>query len=110
MKNNKGFTLIELLAVIVILSGVALVAVASVSSSLENRDKKECEEQVSLAKNAAKVYFSLHDGETSVSVEKLKTDGYFNGNQKVDRLVNSIGDITINRSSGEINIGNPCSN
>ena len=85
MKNNKGFTLVELLAVIVILSSIALVTVASVSSSLGRRDEKECNEQIALAKNAAKIYFSLKGG-TEVSVETLKAEGYFASNQKVDRL------------------------
>lgn len=69
MKNRKGFTLIELLAVIVILSSISIVTVVSVTSSLERRDVKECQEQVALAKNAAKIYFSLN--------------GYDNNNQGV---------------------------
>lgn len=86
MKNNKGFTLVELLAVIVILSSVALVVVASVSSSLSRREDRECDEQKALAKNAAKIYFSLNEGIASVSVETLKNEGYFASNQKVDRI------------------------
>lgn len=60
MRNRKGFTLIELLAVIVILSSISIVTVVSVTSSLERRNVKECKEQVALAKNAAKIYFSLN--------------------------------------------------
>lgn len=86
MKNNKGFTLVELLAVIVILSSIALITVASVSSSLGRREEKECNEQKALAKNAAKIYFSLNDDVTSVSVETLKSEGYFASNQKVDKI------------------------
>ena len=83
--NNKGFTLIELLAVIVILASMSLVVVASVTSSLERRDVKECEEQIELAKNAAKIYFSLEGG-NSVTVNTLKTENYFNENSKTNRL------------------------
>ena len=72
--NNKGFTLVELLSVIVILVSVSLVAVGGVSESLERRDRKECEEQVELAINAAKIYFSLESG------------NYFTSNKKLDRL------------------------
>ena len=57
--NRKGFTLVELLAVIVILSSLSIVAVVSVTSSLQRRSDRECQEQISLAKNAAKIYFSL---------------------------------------------------
>ena len=71
MKKTDGFTLIELLAVIVILVSVSLVAVGGISSSLENRDEKECEEQKELSISAAKIYFSL-DGtgtnEVTVSI------------------------------------------
>lgn len=83
--NNKGFTLIELLAVIVILISVSLVSVYGISSSLDNRAKKECNEQIELAKNAAKIYFSL-DGLNSenVKVGTLKEKNYLK--EKTDKL------------------------
>lgn len=72
MKDRKGFTLIELLSVIVILSSISIVVVVSVTSSLERRDVKECQEQVALAKNAAKIYFSLNgNNNQGVTVECL---------------------------------------
>lgn len=89
--NNKGFTLIELLAVIVILVGISLTAVIGISSSLDRRENKECEEQIELAKNAAKIYFSLLDRDstiTSVSILELKDNEYLSG-EKVDRLLDS---------------------
>lgn len=85
MRNNKGFTLIELLAVIIILSGIALVAVSSITSSLTRRESKECDEQKQLAINAAKIYFSLNN-EATVSVGTLKTQEYFNEQSKINRL------------------------
>ena len=85
MTNNKGFTLIELLAVIIILSGVALVAVTSISSSLSKREEKECMEQIGLAKNAAKIYFSLNN-EVTVKIGTLISDNYFNETSKIDIL------------------------
>ena len=93
--NNKGFTLVELLAVIVILTSMSLVAVASISSSLERRDVKECEEQIELAKNAAKIYFSLNDDacdfslsdySCEVSISTLKNEKYFNEISKTNKL------------------------
>lgn len=78
--NNKGFTLIELLAVIVILVGISLTTVMGISASLERRDIKECKEQIEIAKNAAKIYFSLLDKNSnieSVTVETLKANDYF---------------------------------
>ncbi len=86
--NNKGFTLIELLAVVVILSMISLVVVGSISSSLNRRSTKECEEQKELAKNAAKIYFSLNN-ETIVTISTLKSGGYFNEKSKLDKLKNA---------------------
>ena len=85
--NNKGFTLVELLAVILILLGISLIAVSSVSSSLGRREDKEITEQQELAKNAAKIYFSLSDTEvTQVTVLELKNGQYFNGESKTSKL------------------------
>ena len=83
--NNKGFTLVELLAVIVILLSVSLVSVYGISSSLNKRDIKECNEEIELAKNAAKIYFSL-DGlyESKVTIEELKAKNYLK--EKTDKL------------------------
>ena len=57
--NNKGFTLIELLAVIVILISISFVAVSQITSSLTRREERECEEQIEIAKNAAKIYLYM---------------------------------------------------
>lgn len=96
--NNKGFTLIELLAVIVILISISLVSVYGISSSLDNRDKKECSEQIELAKNAAKIYFSL-DGlnSESVTISTLKEKNYLK--EKTDKLKDT---DTINISNSGI--------
>ena len=82
--NNKGFTLVELLAVMVILISISLIAVASITSSLDRRDEKECEEQKELALNAAKIYFSLNDV-IEVDVSTLISDEYI-AQEKVDRI------------------------
>lgn len=85
MKDKKGFTLIELLAVLVILVGISMVAVMGISASLERRDEKELEEQIELAKNSAKIYFSLSEGITSVKISELVDNNYLDG-QKVSKL------------------------
>ena len=91
MKHNSGFTLVELLAVIVILGSISLVTVMGITASLERRDVKECEEQVELVKNAAKIYFSLQEtgpknGDT-VRVDTLVEAGYID-DIKTKRLKN----------------------
>lgn len=82
--NRRGFTLIELLAVIVILSGISLLVVSSINSTLERRDEKEKNEQIELAKNAAKIYFSLNDV-NNVKIQEL-IDGDYLSSSKVNRL------------------------
>lgn len=83
--NKKGFTLVELLSVIVILVAISFVAVSGISSSLSNRDKKECMEQQELAVGAAKIYFSLNNT-SEVKILELKNGGYLKDGNKVDRL------------------------
>lgn len=82
--NRRGFTLIELLAVIVILSGISLLVVSSINSTLERRDEKEYIEQIELAKNAAKIYFSLNDV-NNVKIQDLINGDYLSSS-KVGRL------------------------
>lgn len=83
--NNKGFTLVELLSVMVILISISLVVVVSITSSLERGDEKECQQQIELAINSAKIYFSMEGG-SSVSVETLVSSGYIKDDQRVDKI------------------------
>ena len=106
MKNNKGFTLVELLAVIVILLAVSSVVGWGITNTLENREKKECKEQVELAKGAAKIYFSINKSKTEVTIETLKKDEYFANNSKTDRL-NDSDKITLNKTSGVVKYNKP---
>lgn len=84
--NRKGFTLVELLAVLVILSVLSLVTVSGISASLEKRDIKECEEEIELAKNAAKMYFSLDgSGRDRVTVKELRDNNYLS-EEKIKKI------------------------
>lgn len=82
--NNKGFTLVELLAVIVILLGISLVVLSSVTSSLEKRETNEKNNQEELAINAAKIYFSLNDTKY-VQVKTLVENEYLDKTE-IDKL------------------------
>lgn len=84
--NKKGFTLVELLAVIVVLSGLSLIVVSSINSTLERREEKEVNEQKELAINAAKIYFSLESG-TSVKISELINENYLSSDKasKLDK-------------------------
>lgn len=108
--NNMGFTLVELLSVMVILISISLVVVVSVTSSLDRRGVKECEEQQELAVGVAKIYFSLED-KSSVKISELKAGGYFKDNKKVDKL-NDEDKITISNNEYLYNglpVGESCS-
>lgn len=104
--DNKGFTLVELLAVIVILISISFVAVGGISSSLEKRNEKECEEQRELAISAAKMYFSLNNEDitsSSVYVKTLIENNYFSDDSKVDRLdPNSVIKLSSDKTKYEI--------
>lgn len=86
--NNKGFTLVELLAVMVILISISLVAVVTVTESLTRREEKELNEQIELAKGAAKIYFSLN-GNSCVEISELISGNYFSETHKIDELNSS---------------------
>lgn len=101
--NKKGFTLVELLAVIVILLGLSVLTSWGISSALERRDEQELNEQQELAKGAAKIYFSLTNSETCVNVSKLKSDGYFSNNSKIDKIKD--GSLKINEGVITYNTG-----
>lgn len=58
--NNKGFTLVELLAVIVILVTILLIAIPSITSSLERSKTKQLEAKKALIVSAAEIYVSDH--------------------------------------------------
>ena len=80
----------------IILISISLVSVINITSSLERRDVKECEEQQELAVSLAKIYFSLEEGSKAVTVGTLDNKGYFKENDKRDRL----------KDTDEITIGN----
>ena len=106
MKDNKGFTLVELLAVILILIGISLVAVSSISASLERRDRRECQEQIAIVKNAAKMYFSLNeDSVTIVTLEQLIAGGYLTEKSKYNRITNG----SISKTSSTYQFSGSCS-
>ena len=73
-----------------ILLSISLVAVGGITESLQNRYIKECKEQQELAIGAAKIYFSLNSGITSVELNVLNGDGggvdYFKDDKKIDKL------------------------
>ena len=67
--NNKGFTLIELLAVLIIMITILLIAIPSISSSLERKEKT--------IKTAAEVYVDTYLSKSKESLFKTGSCGVY---------------------------------
>jgi len=55
--NNKGFTLVEVLAVLLIISMLVTIVSVSISSTINEYEKKLSKTQISMIEDAASVYF-----------------------------------------------------
>lgn len=89
--NNKGFTLVELLAVMVILLSISVIAVTNVTASLKRNEDQELKTYEKIAINAAKIYFSMTDDQSSeqndsVSIYKLISKKYIKDDTKFNEL------------------------
>lgn len=73
--NNKGFTLVELLAVVVIMLAISVMAVSSISSSIERNKKKQTAAKIKVIESSAEVYYNDHknvlSGKNCLSLGKL---------------------------------------
>ena len=58
--NDKGFTLVELLAVLVILVTILLIAIPSITSSVERNKQKLLEKKIDIIEVAAESYVNLY--------------------------------------------------
>ncbi len=96
--NNRGFTLIELLAVVVILLAISVIAISSISASIERNKVKQNNAKKEVIVSYGKLYYEEHknslyreNGNSNsgcISINKLElsdnemkdADGdYFNG-------------------------------
>lgn len=69
--SDSGFTLTELVAVLVIISILALIAVASYFGGTQRAAAAACLENQRIIEEAIPVYMSLHGGETPSSIDDL---------------------------------------
>lgn len=81
---KKGFTLIELICVIVLLGIIAMIAIPTINTAINNSKEKAYNEQIALIEDTAKTYTSKHSlklpNQTSgsklcVSVAEMQKDG-----------------------------------
>lgn len=86
-KNNKGFTLVELLGVIVILISILLIAIPTVTSSIERNKAKQKESKIELLLSNAQLYISDLKPTTSICVitrSVLLENGYITKKMLLD--------------------------
>lgn len=83
LKNEKGLTLVELLAVIVILAIVAMIAIPAIGNIIENSRYNAVKADAINVLNAANLYFTENNGETTVTVGTLKEDGFLDSEGKI---------------------------
>ena len=81
---KKGFTLIELICVIVLLGIIAMIAIPTINTAINNSKEKAYNEQIALIEDTAKTYTSKHSlkllnqtngSKLCVSVAEMKKDG-----------------------------------
>lgn len=83
--NNKGFTLVELLAVLVILITILLIAIPSITSSVERNKQNALAKKYDIIEATAETYVNLYknsfnynnfiSGSCGISTDKLKEKG-----------------------------------
>lgn len=84
LKDQKGLTLIELLAVIVILAIIAAIAIPAIGNIIENSRYSAVKADATNVLSAAQVYYTENADQTSVSINKLTTDGFLTSPGKID--------------------------
>lgn len=99
-KNNKGFTLVELLAVLVILITILLIAIPSITSSVERNKQKMLEKKYNIIEAQAEAYVNLYknkinytkfkSGTCGINVQKIKDVGLLTNDDLLDSNNNVI--------------------
>ena len=76
LKNRKGVTLVELLAVIVIMGIIAAIAVPAIGGLIKNAEEKAVIGDLTSLTEAARMYSSVNEDDTSVTGAELETAKY----------------------------------
>ena len=106
---KKAFTLIELVMVIVVLGLIALIAVPTVNSIINDSKEKAYNNQIKTIENTARTYMTNHPSELPkagdvkcITTEKLKQEGLLSKekiqNPKSNEELNGAVKITWNKN------------
>lgn len=95
--NNKGFTLVELLGVIVILVAILLIAIPTITSSIERSKEKQLNGKIDLIISGAELYIS--DIKTSsnschIELSTLRSGDYITAKTLIDPTSDSEANIS----------------
>lgn len=102
IKSNKGFTLIELIVVLAVLAIIMAIAVPRFLGVQQEAKEKADNNSVELIKKAAELYFAAEvDDDNKVTVGELKSAKYLGD---VNTTTLTVGDITINRTTGVVTV------
>lgn len=121
--NNKGFTLVELLAVLVILITILLIAIPTITSSVERNKQNALAKKYDIIEAAAETYVNLYknsiryndfiSGTCGIEINDLKEVGLLTDDDLKDADNNTIlGYVKYNSSNKKYeysNTGTSCS-
>jgi len=121
--NNKGFTLVELLAVLVILITILLIAIPTITSSVERNKQNALAKKYDIIEAAAETYVNLYknsiryndfiSGTCGIEINDLKDIGLLTDDDLKDADNNTIlGYVKYNSSNKKYeysNTGTSCS-
>lgn len=71
-RHEEGFTLTEIMAVLLVISILALIAIASYFGATRRAAAAACLENQRIIEQAAPVYMSLNDGHKPASIDDLE--------------------------------------
>ncbi|MCL4079669.1 prepilin-type N-terminal cleavage/methylation domain-containing protein [Coriobacteriia bacterium Es71-Z0120] len=71
-RSDSGFTLTEMMAVLVVISVLALIAIASYFNAAKRAGAAACIENQRIIEEAIPVYMALHGGEKPTTIDDLE--------------------------------------
>ena len=103
---NRAFTLIELMAVIILLAIIAAISFPFIQDSINESKENTCKDQKQTIEYAAKRWAAQNStklgNSTTVSIQKLKDEGYLSSDKRIENPIDNkemTGSVTITYDS-----------